>query len=62
VSRWWNGEDRPFDIPGVVGLYHEQQWTSRACHSVVNYIKKYQWQIIGTIIAAASLIVAVKKL
>jgi hypothetical protein len=34
VHLWWNGEYKVHDAD----MYFEQRWTSRACHSVVDYL------------------------
>lgn len=50
IKRWWDGETKPYNIPGVIGIYTERHWTSEKAHSVVDfYFRNWQW-IIGIII------------
>lgn len=51
IRRWWDGETKPYDTPGVIGLYTERHWTSQAAHTGWDFYRKnWQW-IIGTIVA-----------
>ena len=42
VHLWWNGEYKVHDAD----MYFEQRWTSRACHSVVDYLRRHHWKLI----------------
>jgi hypothetical protein len=61
VRRWWRGEWKAHDVPGVIGVYHEQHWTARVCHSVVDYVWQHHWQFISAVIAVAGIIAAIKS-
>jgi hypothetical protein len=61
VRQWWQGEYKPYDTPGVIGLYHEQHWTARACHSIIGYIQRHHWKIIMALVAVAGIMVTAAK-
>jgi hypothetical protein len=47
VHLWWNGEYKVHDV----SMYFDQRWTSRACHSVVDYLRQYHWKLIMALIS-----------
>jgi hypothetical protein len=58
VRRWWHGDWKPYDTSGVIGLYYDQHWTARACHFVIDYVRKHYWKIIMAVIAVVGIIFA----
>jgi hypothetical protein len=51
IHLWWNGEYKVHDAD----MYFEQRWTSRACHSVVDYLRQHHWKLIMALIAGAGI-------
>lgn len=59
-SKWWRGEFKTYDTPGVFGFYMERHWTATAARSVVSfYMKHWQW-VWSTLIALAALVASLK--
>jgi hypothetical protein len=51
VHLWWNGEYKVNDV----SMYFDQRWTSRACHSVVDYLRQHHWKLIMALISLVGL-------
>lgn len=51
IRKWWDGETKAYDIPGVIGWHTERHWTSDAVHVVWGfYLRHWKW-LWGTAIA-----------
>lgn len=55
VRRWWDGEYKAWDIPGVVGIHLERHWTARACRYVVDYVGRHYLELIGILLGVVGL-------
>lgn len=62
LSKWWHGELKVWDTPGVFGFHTERHWTSTAARNVASfYMRHWQW-VWSTLIALVALVVSIKAI
>lgn len=62
LSKWWHGEFKVDESPGIVAFYTEWHWTATVARRVVKfYLRHWQW-FWSTLIALVALVVSVKAI
>ena len=67
IQRWYEGtyvphENQPHSSLQFMGGYQKRHWTARCARAVIDFcMSEWKW-VIGTIIAVAGMIIAIKKL
>ena len=65
LKSWWEGEFEPPDNDNDSGLFflmghHRPHWSARVCHAALKYaLENHRW-LIGTAIAIAGLVIAMR--